>query len=213
MKRIWYIPGAISLVLLLPLCLAYMERKHVFTEYRSITLAYPPIVTPVDTSWLDFKWEEPEREWQELQCDGPLSNAEKAIEEFSKISRGITSAQDTTHGVRLNFGTRTKWNTVIAAVDAALADSTLTFWLNESSIRTCWIPPAPAIPVDTVTIPAFTCDIIPLCGTVSMPFSRSERIMASLGPILDGIAKYWSLTILFLALTMLSAVKLQRDAR
>ena len=50
MKRIWYIPGAISLVLLLPVCLAYMDRKDVFTEYRSITLAYPPIVSPADTS-------------------------------------------------------------------------------------------------------------------------------------------------------------------
>lgn len=232
MKRIWYIPGAISLVLLLPLCLAYMERKDVFKEHRSLTLTFHNIHSPEDTSsslyhwdyatrkWVELKcegplsrfhtWDQPERKWKELSCDGPLATSENSIREFGKFGRTIGLNQDTIHGVRLNFRARTKWSTVIAAVDVAMADSNSVFWLNDTSIRTCWIPPMPPIPIDTVIFPTLACDIIPICGTSSLPRSRSERIRSLIRPILDGIVKFWPVAMLFLALTALSKVKLRR---
>ncbi len=232
MKRIWYIPGGISLVGLLPLCLMDMRKKHVFHEYRALQITYPSISWSEDTitsvfawdpnerKWKELKgkdrltppaWAEPKREWRDLKCDGPLSTTYGTIAEFRKLGQAISSTQDTLNGVRLNYGPRTKWNTVIAAVDAALADSTFTFWLNDSSIRTCWVPPAPPIPGDT--FPAFACDVIPFCGTSKIPLSRSERITASFGPIFDGIVKYWPITILFLALSALSAARLRQHPR
>jgi len=219
-------------VLLLPLCMGYMRKKDVFHEYRALQLTYPTIPWSEDTITLMFAWDpnerkwkelkgkdrltpvpdwaEPKREWRDLICDGPLSNAHETIAEFRKLGQAITSTQDTLRGVRLKFGPRTKWNTVIAAVDAAMADSTSQFWLNDSSIRICCIPPALPLPFDTVTLPTFACDLIPLCGTGSMPLSRSERITALIGPILNGIMKYWALTLLFIVLTTLSVARLRR---
>ncbi len=204
MKRIWYIPGAISLVLLLPVCLAYMDRKDVFTEYRSITLAYPPIVSPADTSWLGFKWEEPKREWLELHCDGPLASSKKAIEEFSRNSRAISSARDTLHGVRLNFEAKTKWSTAIAAVDSAMSDTSSIFWLDDRSIRICWVPPP--MP-DTTYRPSLDCEVFYL---KPQPPSNMERIMAVLQPKFDGLLTYWPVVSLLLVLATLSIMKLRQ---
>lgn len=187
-----------------------MDHKRVFTEYRCINLIYPYPVSPKDSSWLIVVGKEPDREWQEIHCDGQASGAKNAIEEFSRIGRTLRSMQDTIHGVRLNFGPRTEWNTVIAAVDAALMDSAATFWLNDSSIRSWWVPPAPPPSADMDTFPVFSCDVIPICGTLSMPPTVADRISASLGHMRDGLAHYWPPTVLFLMLAAVSMKDIHR---
>lgn len=209
MKRIKYIPGGISLILLVPACLLFMQRQGVFIEYRSLDLIYPRILQPEDTLGLEIISEEPQRSWHELYCDGPLDSvSQRTIAEFRRTAHSICSERDTVHGIRLNLGSRTKWSTVIAAVDAATLDSNSMYWLNDSSIRTFWAPPVHPSPSEHAFFECLLCN-----DFISMPPpppSPLERIMRAVKEAWKKTLAYWPIPTLLLALTILSMSRLQR---
>lgn len=171
-SRGYYVPGLISLVGLVPLCViglfstGRLERLSVLTVTFSDTSA-----ATADP----FPWSgPPQRTWSEFRSSDLKDRS--ALAEFKAATRALHAhPSDTVHGIHLHFTQGTDYRSFIHALDVARIDSGH-YRLDGQALWMFHLPPATMAPQP----PAYTCDVFPVCGT---------RYTTPRAPIADMLAR------------------------
>jgi hypothetical protein len=166
MRRIHYIPGLLSLALMLPLGLWYFQSHRAFREERCIQMVFP-ILDPSAFATDDLRWHPqiPNRKWAKLQCNGTIQECASKLAEFDSLISAFPKGTDTINGISLELGPSTKYETAIHAIELCRRDSMDTYWLGDKKLLVFNYPPPPP---DTAEFdgPVF------FCGTGDFQFER-----------------------------------------
>lgn len=188
MKRLHYIPGLLSLGLLLPLCIWYLYRLGVWEQERCITMtfpipdefrgdySFPPPPTPREVRTV----------WTEFVCDGDPHAIDGTLLAFRDSLRELESRGDTTRGIHVRFGPDTKYATMISAID--ICWTTVRAWeLNDHDLWTLHYP-EPKPDKAKKEKPEFYLE----CGTIRSAGCIVQTAPSATGRLKTGLGDTWT---------------------
>ena len=119
-RKIYYVPGMISLIFLPILCVWYLnEKKNVI---RCIEVMYarkynPNDVTPLkyDTTFLSQSGEK--RQYQNFYLTGNAVSDSMQIILYKSNAKQIIKDNDTINGIHINFGDKINYNQYVSTLD------------------------------------------------------------------------------------------------
>jgi len=126
-RKIYYVPGMISLIFLPILCVWYLnEHKNV---QRCIELCAPERYIPnkndgrlhFDTTLLSLP--ENKRKYINFKMNGNFINDENELTSFNNHVLDIVENEDTINGLHITFEDNAKYNTFIKVIDICKKDS------------------------------------------------------------------------------------------
>jgi hypothetical protein len=206
MKRLVYIPGLLSLGLLLPLCLWYLYRQGVWQQERCITMTFP--IPQEFRDAYDFPQPPTPREarvyWTEFACGGDHLAVDAVLLAFRDSLRELESREDTIRGVHLHFGPDTKYETIINAID--ICRTTVMFWsLDDHDLWTGHRYESKSIklPLKKGSFELF-CGTNVLSGSAPVPQTPNETVEAVVSPWAKLVRPYWMSWSLFVVIGVLA---------
>ena len=126
-KKIFYVPGMISLVLVPLFCLYHFYKVDAFRVYHCIDLGIP-----VGNEFEDYKFATL-RKYKVFSFDG--SNSENVkLKEMRLYLRKLRTEKDTINGIRMHFGSRSHYQTFITALDILFEENAPTWITNKNDI-------------------------------------------------------------------------------
>jgi hypothetical protein len=129
-RKIYYVPGMISLIFLPILCIWYLnEHKNV---ERCIDIASPQRYRPnndhrFDTTLLSLP--ENKREYINSELTGNIANDRATLDSFNFKLKNIIKNKDTKTGLHINIKDSTKYISMIEIIDICKKDSFLPTYL------------------------------------------------------------------------------------
>ena len=127
-RRIWYVPGMISLICLPVLCIWYLnDHKNIQSQ---LELSTPERYTPnidykggrrFDTTLLSLP--ENKRKYIEFKLNGEIENDKIVLNSFNKRLLQIIKNNDTINGLHIIIGDNTKYSSFINVIDICKKDS------------------------------------------------------------------------------------------
>ncbi|QQR87202.1 MAG: hypothetical protein IPJ76_02950 [Flavobacteriales bacterium] len=209
MRRLFYVPGLLSLVVLAPSLMWFLNSKEVWVEERCIQMTFPTeAATKEDSAQMPGRWNLPERNWIELHFSGGLGESRAMLDEFDRHARDLVRKQDTVNGLHVTLARNIKWETVIAAVDILEYDSIRAWMVDEQDITAFYLQAA------AISDPAEAFGVIEhdlsFCGyDYDPPPSFYDRILdRAFGPFLalkESPMVLWPIAIALLALLLSTA--------
>lgn len=206
MPRIRYIPGLLSLALMLPLALWFLKAERAFVPQRCISLNFPSI----DPRKFEFDPSLYERKWVSLNCPGDIEESWNTLQVFKGAIEPFVASGDTVNGLRLTFEGQTKYETVMQAVEICRRDSVKNYWLDATGLSVINVPPPPP-PPDTSKEKVFFVGGL-VCGYDYNPvvpeISAWEKFQTTwLKPVSAEARIYWPVILVFSALAFVSLRK------
>jgi hypothetical protein len=195
-RRIYYIPGIISLILLVPLSWIKLRQLQKGRDLRvmEITTSFKPTAMLRDTMYTQYyNTFPPTRDYLTFELTGDLSTDEIKLDSAQLRIREIEDTNDQTHGINFHFGDTAKYSALVRALDILTTEDINGFYLLYG--RNLWYL-GPRLPSKHHQVePAL------ICGTGFMrnyPESDlNEMRMLSLWG-------HWPLSVLFIALILLT---------
>lgn len=136
MRRLFYVPGLLSLVVLTPALMWFLNSKEVWKQERYISMTFP--ATPqnrFDSTMLIGPWNLPDRNWVELELSGGLVQCRQTRALFDHLAPRFSLGTDTVNGIHLSLASNAKWETVMAIVETLRADSVSVWIVDKSDIH------------------------------------------------------------------------------
>lgn len=135
MRRLFYVPGLLSLVALAPSLMWFLNSKEVWVKERCIQITFPVEArSAIDSSRMYGRWNIPERNWSELELSGGIGENRRVLAEFEHLAREMAQRHDTLNGLHVTLAQDTKWETIIRAVDVIMGDSVLAWMVDQRDI-------------------------------------------------------------------------------
>ncbi len=211
MRRIRYLPGLISLALMLPLGLWYLKSQRAFRQERCFQMFVPP--APGVWPWWDSLniGIDPAIADTAFFCSGNLVESVVPLEAFrSKIS-DLTSRNDTDTWLCVRFAPDTKYETVIHALETCMRNTDL--WSLDGNVlltRYYRRPPRDNVKPSSTLRDCLLCDdVVPVVRPVKpAKWIRKEVI----GPILGAVIPVWPAIPLYIFLAILGIRRSLRDS-
>lgn len=126
-KKIFYVPGIISLVFIPLLCLYYFYKVDAFKVYHSIEL-----YVPVGNEFEDYKFLTL-RKYKVFNFDGSrLEN--NRLNEMKLYLRELRIEKDTINGIKMHFGIKSHYQTFITSLDILAEEDAPTWITNKNDI-------------------------------------------------------------------------------
>lgn len=126
-KKIFYVPGIISLVFIPLLCLYYFYKIDAFKVYRSIEL-----YVPVGNEFEDYRVLTL-RKYKVFNFDGShLEN--NRLKEMRLYLRKLKIEKDTINGIKIHFGVKSNYQTFITSLDVLTEENAPTWIANKNDI-------------------------------------------------------------------------------
>ena len=124
-KRIFYVPGMISLVLIPLFCLYHFYKVDAFKVYTSIELSIP-----LGNEFEKYKfWTL--RKYKVFSFDGSQSE-KKNLNEMRLYLRKLRVEKDTVNGIKVHFGLKSNYQTFITTLDI-LAEEEAPTWITDKN--------------------------------------------------------------------------------
>lgn len=189
MRRLFYVPGLLSLVALAPSLMWFLNSKEVWVKERCIQMTFPAEATSKeDSSWMSGRWNIPHRKWVELRFAGGLDDNKFMLDVFERLTPRYHGGSDTVTGVHVTLEPSIRWETVVAAVEILRANSVEAYVIDEHDI-TVYLPtflhPSDADSDGEGSYTNDTLDVMPFyCGTYDQP--RPVRDAQNVGPSAGG---------------------------
>lgn len=129
-RRIYYIPGIISLIFLPIICIIYLKNNTIKTEERAIEIVMPRKYNPIangrnsdvfDTAVLS----RPEniRKYREIRMSDNFEENNEKITEFKQSVEKLVLTKDTLNGVHLTMSSTTTYNEFIKLLDICFSST------------------------------------------------------------------------------------------
>jgi hypothetical protein len=206
MKRTWYIPGMISLVLLLPLTQWKLEKDREARIETCLSIEFLGTDPNGEDQDVDSL---PNRKWTVLQLTNRSIEEHGTITQFKERIKKLKADLDSTEGVVLSLPRGLRYDSFINAIEVAENDSVGSLVVNEKEIRWYYQGNEKAIaPIPLPEQAEFDIE----CGYdyfkynyVPTTYWASQRIP---GRFRYSLSPIW---LLWLALATLSIVRLRRN--
>ena len=178
-QRIHYVPGLLSLALMLPLGLWYLQSQRAFRQERCVQLTFPPpqgewpwwdsINVRLDPSIADTTF----------FCSGDLGNSIVALDAFRSHAANLAARNDTSTWLHVRFSPDVKYATVMHAMESCRRHL-VQWWLENGSLMARYHqrPPRP-----TNTALHYWGGCIVYDDVVEAPPTRSERFTDQVGEL------------------------------
>lgn len=110
-KKIYYVPGMISLVCIPLLCIGYFFYSGAFVQYGAISFGMPDNVT----DWFEKYKIASIRKYKEFDFDKKVEEID--LNEFETFLKNTIKNRDTVNGAKVNLGNHTNYKTFIDVLD------------------------------------------------------------------------------------------------
>ncbi|MCP2029463.1 hypothetical protein L1276_004650 [Flavobacterium sp. HSC-32F16] len=127
-KKIFYVPGMISLVLIPLVCIVYFYKTNAFKVYGAINLALP--------NKGDFEKYEVEnlREYKVYKFSGNEFDDKKKLNEMRFYLRKLSNEKDTINGIKLQYNAKTNYDIFIKTLDVLAIENPPTWGMFGNNI-------------------------------------------------------------------------------
>ncbi|MHC0442276.1 hypothetical protein [Flavobacterium sp. 3-210] len=127
-KRIFYVPGMISLVFIPLFCFYHFYKVDAFKVYNAIGLGMP--------NKNDFEKYKVAalRNYKVFSFDGSDLDGNKELNEVKLYLRKLVADKDTLNGVKIHFGPKTYYETFIRIIDIIDEEKAPTWTINNNDI-------------------------------------------------------------------------------
>jgi hypothetical protein len=137
-KRIYYVPGMISLIIL-PVLLIGVLKKHDYVErcmLLNVPVPYDPN-RPKNVLVFDkYSFLAVKREYANFELTGNAVNDKKTLNSFQKKLLEIVENEDTITGLHVEIRKNTKYESIIAMLDICRQDTFIGAYMLEEN--GCW---------------------------------------------------------------------------
>lgn len=194
-KKLYYVPGLISLALL-PLLLVYIGEE-VLDRFNKNVL-YLNVTNEAIRE--ELGWPIPERAYTELAFTGDSTHDSNISKYIKSKTRGYIASNDTLNGLHILFDSKAKYASLVEVLNYNSYDNGIVAGFTESGIWMFYRPPydGPYL----------------ICGTSTIgdpePFNLIDFIKDTTVKYLPTITKLWPSLLL---LAILTAVSLNRTLR
>ncbi|MEN2402950.1 hypothetical protein GKZ90_0024400 [Flavobacterium sp. MC2016-06] len=128
-KKIFYVPGMISLVLIPLFCFCHFYKVDAFKVYGGMDLAMPPS----DQNYFEEYKFKTLRKYKEFDFDvSELGN--KRLIEMQFYLRRLKMNRDTINGVKIHLGSKTRYETFISSIDIISLEDAPTWIIDDNDI-------------------------------------------------------------------------------
>ncbi|KFF05030.1 hypothetical protein [Flavobacterium reichenbachii] len=128
-KRIFYVPGMISLVLIPLIFIIYFYRTNAFEVYGKIELSMPP----VDENYFEKFKVTTLRNYKEFDFN-ERGFQKTELSEMKLYLRKLIVEKDTINGIKIHFGPKSFYQTFITSLDILSEEDAPTWIVNENDI-------------------------------------------------------------------------------
>lgn len=140
-RKLFYVPGMISLVVLPLLCMYNLVTNKSLLEYRSVDVSVSSFITnkkPDQTSQYDGLGYVPKRNYLTYNFNG--KNDEQKLSEANQTMLQLMKAKDTVNGVKFNFNRKATYDTFVRLIDQLAISSVPNYVIFENSFYVYVIP-------------------------------------------------------------------------
>lgn len=127
-KRIFYVPGIISLVFIPLLCLYYFYKVDAFKVYN-----YLEFFVPNKEGIEKYKVEDL-RKYTIFKFEDTRLKEEQKLKELSFFVHDLVKKYDTINGAKIHFGSKTEYDTFVSVVSIMSEENVPTWVLSEDNI-------------------------------------------------------------------------------
>ncbi len=144
-KRIFYVPGLISLVLLPVFCYCYIYRLKPRTNLKTMVVAVPENAERLARFGKSDFWVCPKRDYEDLNITGDNIDDRIKLRYGQLEIQQIFAQKDTTKGVHFHFGDKSKYWALVRALDICKREKAQFYMLKDNDL---WVPyTVPYVPV------------------------------------------------------------------
>jgi len=122
-KKIFYVPGMISLVLIPLLCLSYFYKVDAFKVYSSLEFSVPA------KQYFEKYRVGDLREYRVFNFNDKKSKQEEQLSELRFFARDIVKKYDTINGAKIQFGSKTDYDTFVSVINIMIEENMPTWGL------------------------------------------------------------------------------------
>jgi hypothetical protein len=126
-KKIFYVPGMISLVFIPLFCFYHFYKVDAFKVYHGIELSIP-----VGNEFEEYKVLSL-RKYKVFAFDGGDSEKKK-LQEMKLYLRKLRIEKDTVNGIKMHFGSKSYYQTFITTIDILVEEDAPTWITNKNDI-------------------------------------------------------------------------------
>ncbi|WP_289662775.1 hypothetical protein [Flavobacterium panacagri] len=150
-KKIFYVPGMISLVLIPLICIVYFYTTDAFKVYGVIDLSMP--------NKGDFEKYEVEtlRKYKTYKFNGNEFDDQKMLNEMRFYLRKLKKDKDTLNGIELQYALRTNYETFISTIDVLVLEDVASWVIFDNDIYVIANNNSPKKVKDTTHYKAMNC--------------------------------------------------------
>jgi hypothetical protein len=131
-RRIYYIPGILSLLFLPIICIVYLKHSTINTDERVIEIWMPRKYNPVENGRNSYVFDtavlsRPEniRKYREIKMTDNIEDNREKIAEFKQSVAKLVQTNDTLNGVHLTMSSITSYNEFIQLLDICFSSTTI----------------------------------------------------------------------------------------
>lgn len=119
-KKIFYVPGMISLVLIPLFCFYHFYKVDAFKVYGAVDLSIPD--SSQEKMLLEVK-----RNYRKFDFNNPKQQEIKRINDLRFFVRDLVKNDDTINGAKIHFGLKTDYDTFVSIIDL-IAEENIQSW-------------------------------------------------------------------------------------
>ena len=202
-RKIYYVPGMVSLLLLWPLLYDWCQNEQASRDLRvlEVTIPNPKEILPDRIYGLTEL--PPERDYLTFELTGNAVTDKIKLDYAQIRIHEIGTGADQIHGINIHFTDATKYRSMIKAVDMLIQEKLNILWLWHKKDIWCF-----AIPPRTTDTPAPS---LPFCGTRYIDCIGFEEPQEGFMEDVASLFKsYWPMVIIFSGLMLCAAYFISR---
>lgn len=215
MRSIRYIPGMLSLALLLPLVLWYLHKQRVFKKERCFNMMFLPETQYEDSlhqflnEWYDLHATHATDSLPDYSCGGDLVTASDQLQGFRERMKDLQRAQDTTIWLHVRFTSDAKYATVMHAIETCRMTSDQWSLVGFDLVTRFYRKrPTPVPQAKTIGYQCLLHDDV-----VQVPPTNIEKAANAFESLFQRIGPVWPSIPIFLVLSIIGLTRGVRGAR
>lgn len=199
-KKLFYVPGMISLVLIPVLCLYYINSKDYLKQYVSIDIQLSDSFMVPDTS--DFHKLipiHPKRNIEKYYFDGNEKNDTNKLKYLQKRISKFVAEKDSLNSIKIFFGKKMSYETYINILDIVFIEKVNEYVVNPDFIYIVYFPPekpkTSLIPIRSIS-----------CGyeEANKDFFAKQQRKAERELLIKNIKLFWQIPFAMLGMIVLN---------
>jgi hypothetical protein len=197
-KKIFYVPGMISLIFIPLLCLLYFYKTDAFAHYGVIDLTLSD-----EKSFLEYKVSSL-RKYKEFDFNGSKSNENKNLNELRFFLRKLVKELDTINGAKVHLGTKTHYDVFINVIDIIETENVPTWGLFKNDFYILGSNNKPKRDKSKITVTRMNCSTSELMREESLRMQDNRRVEEELQFQISFFKKQWIIFLGYFGIVLLN---------